>query len=133
MAIIAESVEPAAEQGRCISTAGRHQVTISSWDYRDYGDVQDVIFQMADDEGRRQGLRFGLSDPELSSGELTRFLATALQRQLPEPEGIPPHIVRQMLFNTLVGRRVLLVVEATSRGVQIVVDREAVVEKCPRA
>ena len=133
MAISAESTENAAKQRQCLCSPGRHVVRIAAWDYRDHGDGQDVIFEVADEAGRRQGVRFGLSDLELSSGQLSRFMATVLQRQPPEPEGIPPHIVRQMLFNQAVGRRVLLVVVATSGGVPIVVDWAAVVQKRPRS
>ena len=122
MAIGSESTENAAEQRRCISPPGRHGAKIVGWDYRNHGAGQDVVFEVSDDDGRRQGVRFGLSDLELSSGQLNRFIATVLQRQPPEPEGIEPHMVRQMLFNHLVGRRVLLVVVATSRGIQVVVD-----------
>ena len=124
--ISTDSTEPAAAQRQYISTPGRHEVTIVGWDYLDHGEGQDVVFELSDDEGARMFLRFGLSDLELRSGQLNRFLTTVLQRQPPEPEGIPPHIVRQMWFNQTVGRKVLLVVAVTSRGVQIAVDWESV-------
>ncbi len=125
MARSAESTEPAAEQRRCLSTPVRHAVTITGWDFRDHGEGQDVVFTLLDEAGRRQGVRFGLSGLELASGQLDRFIATVLQRQLVEPEGIKPHFWRQMLFNQLVGRRVQLLVVETSRGVRVVVDWEA--------
>jgi hypothetical protein len=116
VAITTESIEPAAEPGPRISAPGRHDVEIVGWHYLDHGDGQDVVFEVSDDEGRRQGVRFGLSDVELRSGQLTRFIAAVLRRQPPEPVGIQPHIVRQMLFNQAVGRRVALVVVETSPG-----------------
>lgn len=126
MAISAESTEPAAEQRRCLSTPVRHTVTIVGWDYLDQAEGQDVVFTLLDEAGRRQGVRFGLSDLELASGQLDRFIATVLQREPAQPKGMEPHFAHQMLFNHLVGRRVLLLVVETSRGVQVVVDWEAV-------
>ena len=128
MAISPESIEPtehATPQTPRMSTPRQYAVSIIGWTYHDYRGRRDVLFEVRDDDGVRHPLRFGLSDLELASGQLRSFISTVLQQQLVEPEGIPPHMVRHMRFNHLVGRRVLLHVVTTSRGVQIVVDWEA--------
>ena len=126
VAISAESAESAADVSPCTFTPVRYEVTITGWDFRDHSDGQDVVFTLLDEAGRRQGVRFGLSDLELASGQLDRFIATVLQREPAQPKGMEPHFAHQMQFNHLVGRRVLLLVVETSRGVQVVVDWEAV-------
>ena len=114
VAISAESIEHAAEQSPCTSTPGGCEVTIVGWDYRDHGEGQDVLFEVADSREARMFLRFGLSDLQLSTGQLARFIATVLQRELAQPKGMEPHFARQMFFNQAVGRRVMLAVVETS-------------------
>ena len=126
VAISAKSIEPVAEQGRYPCVPSYQYVEIVGWDYLDHGGGRDVVFDVAGDNGRRQGLRFGLSDLELATGQLARFITSVLQREPTRPKGMEPHFARQMSFNHLVGRRVLLVVVTISCGVKVVIDWEAV-------
>ncbi|UCG33820.1 MAG: hypothetical protein JSU68_04125 [Phycisphaerales bacterium] len=116
--------EPADEIRR-ISTPGRHEVTITGWDFRDRAGARDVVFDVCNDDGARQSVEFGLSQLELSTGELSRFLATVLRREHSRPQWMSSNGFLHMLFNHVVGRRVILHVMETSRGAQIVVDWES--------
>jgi len=127
-AIIADSTVYTGDEAGHMRSPVRHAVKIIGWDNLHRGDEHDVVFAVTDDHGRRQGVRFGLSDLELSSGQLDRFIATVLQRRFVKPEGIDTHFWRGMLMNQLVGRRVVLEVITTHRGVPIVVDWEAAPE-----
>lgn len=113
MVISPESIkqgDKSAEQTRRMSAPSRHRVKIVGWDFRDHGEGQDVVFEVHDEAGTRRFVRFGLSDLELSSGQLLQFIAAGLQRQPVETDILEPRVYYHMLFNQLVGRRVVLAV-----------------------
>lgn len=124
--ISAEATEHVDDDVCLLRSPVRYNVEIVGWDYNDHGDEHDVVFAVTDDHGRRQRVRFGMTELELSSGQLDHFIATVLGRRFVKPAGIETHFWRGMLMNQLVGRRVVLEVVTTHRGVPIVVDWESV-------
>lgn len=127
--ICAEPTEDEAEQIEYIREPGHHEVHVTGWDYLDHDGERDVVFDVADDAGRRNALRFGLNELELASGELTNFLSTVLQRQLFLPMGMKMPFFLQTLFNHVVHRRIGVDVVETSRGKKLVLGWEALPPK----
>ena len=126
MAISVEPIKIMSQQTRCIPSPGRHVLTVTDWYFQDHTNGRDVVFEMCSDDGEQQRVRFGLGKPELSTGVLHRFLVVVLQRRQVRPNGMQLRTFLHMAFNQMVGRRVVLAVETTSRGAPIVVDWEAV-------
>ena len=120
--------ERQARRDKWICTPGLHEVTIVGWSYAGAYVGRDVVFELHDDEGRQQFVRFSLTTRSLRDGELLRFVVAAMNWRPVEHEGRVFSIAHRTYYDRLIGRRVAVVVFRDKRGLHSVVDWEATPE-----
>ncbi|UCG33819.1 MAG: hypothetical protein JSU68_04120 [Phycisphaerales bacterium] len=118
--------ERQARRDKWICTPGLHTVTIVRWSYTGARVGRDVLFELRDEAGRQQFVRFNLTVRSLRDGELLRFVVAAMNWKPVEHEGREFCIAHRSYYDRLIGRRIAVVVFRDRRGLHSVVDWEAV-------
>jgi hypothetical protein len=108
-----------------ICNRGLHVVTIVAWRYEPARVGRNVVFEVHDDAGRRQFLRFNLTTRALRDGELLRFVVAAMNWRPELHAGDMFSIAHRKYYEQLIGRRIAVVVMRNKRGLHDVVDWEA--------
>lgn len=118
--------ERQARRDKWICTLGLHEVTIVRWSYAGAYVGRDVVFELHDDAGRQQFLRFNLTKRSLRDGELCRFIVSAMNWRPELHAGDMFSIAHRNYYDQVIGRRIAVVVHRDKRGLHGVVDWEAV-------
>ena len=105
-------------RSRWICTPGSHNVKIVGWKYHPTGKRRFVHFEVQDDQGREQTVRFSLSSADLRAGRLLKFVVAVLEWD--EFAGNPLGVASATTFNELVGRRVGIVIVQNHQGLHVV-------------
>lgn len=123
-----DNVEAARERqtrrDQWICTQGLHVVTIVGWRYEPARVGRNVVFEVHDDAGRQQFVRFNLTTRSLRDGELLRFVVAAMNWRPELHQGDMFSIAHRRHYDQLVGRRIAVVVFRDNRGMHSVVDWE---------
>jgi hypothetical protein len=111
-------------RARWICTPGWHVVRIVDWRHDPPGTRRFVTFELRDDAGRAQTVRFRRSRSmrTLHNSELLRFVVAAMNWRMVEHEGDAFAVDNAAMFRELVGRRVAVYVAKDERGFYTVVN-----------
>ena len=120
--------ERQARRDKWICTPGLHVVRIVRWSYAGAHVGRDVVFELHDDAGRQQFVRFNLTIRSLRDGELLRFVVAAMNWRPELHEGDMFSIAHRRYYEQLIGRRIAVVVFRDKRGLHSVVDWRAVAQ-----
>jgi len=121
-----EQQERDERRSRWICTPGWHIVEIVGYHRSAVGRGGTAVFDLRDDQGREQTVRFSLSIPVLRGGELLRFWAAAMNRRLVELQGCELSIASARSLRALVGRRLAVFVAQNSKGLHDVIGWKAI-------
>ena len=120
--------ERQARRDKWICDPGLHKVTIVCWSYAGAYVGRDVVFEVHDDTGRQQFVRFSLTTRSLRDGELCRFIVAAMNWRPELHEGDMFSIAHRRYYEQLIGRRIAVVVFRDRPGLHSVVDWESVAQ-----
>ena len=114
--------ERQARRDQWICSEGIHNVTITSWRYEKARVSRDVVFEVQDDAGRKQIVRFNLAVRSLRDGELLRFVVAAMNWRMVEHQGQTFSIAKRDRYRKLIGRRIAVQVLRVRKHFHEVVD-----------
>ena len=97
-----------ADGERCFGMTGRHEGTVTGWEFLHLDGRRRVILELRSDDDAQLSALLLESDPEQGDGELSRLIAAVLQCQHPRPQWMSGQSYLHMLCNQLVGRRMTL-------------------------
>ena len=114
--------ERQARRDKWIASPGLYVVTIVRWSYSGAYVGRDVVFELRDDAGRQQFVRFNLTTRSLRDGELCRFIVAAMNWRPELHAGDMFSMAHRRYYEQLIGRRIAVVVFRDNRGLHSVVD-----------
>jgi len=118
--VIARHAARQERRSRWITEPGLYAVTIVNWRYRPACRNRDVVFDLLDDQGRRQEVSFSLSMPQLYYRRLRQFIGAALGWDPDANQGPSFAVANAATFKKVVGKPVLILVERNERGLHTV-------------
>ena len=104
-----------------ICEPGVHEVTVTGWRYRKDRRARSVVFELQDDQDRRQEVSFSLSAPKLYMGFLRQFIGAAMGWDPRHNQGPSYGVSDARAFNDVVGKRVMISVVENKQGLHKVV------------
>ncbi len=115
-----------ARRDRWIRTPGYNVVAIVDWNYAKATVGRDVVFELRDDDGRQQFLQFNLAVSSLRNGDLLRFVVAARNRDGAQYAGQELAIASRDQFDSLIGRRIDVLIRKEKSGLYKVVNWKSV-------
>ncbi len=116
---------------RWLRELGWHEVEIAGWYYDPPGTRRAVVFELGNDRGRRQRVRFQLGVRVLRGGELLRFIVAALGWNPLASQGLELAVAAARYYKRAVGHRIRVHLVRNRRGYYDVINWAAASAEVP--